>query len=98
MLFITKFIAIIIGSLFLVIGINFFLVPFKVIDGGVIGIALIAKYMWGLKTGLTIILCSIPIYIVAWVRYRNFFFSSLHGMLVFFFYRFPLSLSLLLCL
>jgi uncharacterized membrane-anchored protein YitT (DUF2179 family) len=82
MLFITKFTAIIIGSLFLSIGINFFLVPFKVIDGGVIGIALIAKYMWGLKTGLTIIFCSIPIYIIAMFRYRNFFFSSLHGMLV----------------
>jgi uncharacterized membrane-anchored protein YitT (DUF2179 family) len=82
MLFITKFTAIIIGSLFLSIGINFFLVPFKVTDGGVIGIALIAKYMWGLKTGLTIIFCSIPIYIIAWFRYRNFFFSSLHGMLV----------------
>jgi uncharacterized membrane-anchored protein YitT (DUF2179 family) len=74
MLFITKFTAIIIGSLFLAVGINFFLVPFKVIDGGVIGLALIAKYMWGLKTGLTIIFCSIPIYIVAW--FRSVIFSS----------------------
>ncbi|GAB7388531.1 hypothetical protein BSNK01_23690 [Bacillaceae bacterium] len=74
--------AIIAGSLILSVGINFFLVPFKILDGGIIGIALIVNYLWGVKTGLTIILCSIPIYVLAWFRYRRFFYNSLHGMFI----------------
>jgi uncharacterized membrane-anchored protein YitT (DUF2179 family) len=82
MLFLSRFVVTFIGSLILAIGINFFLVPFKVLDGGIIGIALIIKYIWGAEAGLTIILCSIPIYVFAWFRNRNFFYNSLHGMLV----------------
>lgn len=82
MLFLFRFLVIVIGSLILAIGINFFLVPFKVLDGGIIGIALITKYIFGTEVGLTIILCSIPIYIFAWFRHRSFFYNSVHGMLV----------------
>jgi uncharacterized membrane-anchored protein YitT (DUF2179 family) len=71
----------IIGSMFLAIGINIFLVPHHLLDGGIIGISLIVKYIWHVKVGLTIVLLSIPLYIMAWFYYRPFFYNSLHGLL-----------------
>ncbi|MFT9485965.1 MAG: YitT family protein [Tepidibacillus sp.] len=78
----SKAIAILLGSLILAVGINFFLVPFHLLDGGMIGIALIVNYLSGLKVGLTIILLSIPIYLLTWFKYRSFFYHSIHGMLI----------------
>ncbi|RWZ57986.1 hypothetical protein EQV77_09355 [Halobacillus fulvus] len=80
--FFKKGLMIIIGSLFLSLGINFFLMPDHVLDGGIIGIGLIANYIWGMKVGLTIILFSIPIFTIAWFRYRSYFYNSLHGLLI----------------
>lgn len=80
--FVKKGLAIFIGSLILSIGINYFLVPFKVLDGGVIGLGLIAKYLFGVPAGLVIICISIPIFTIAWLRYRSYFYNSLHGLLV----------------
>jgi uncharacterized membrane-anchored protein YitT (DUF2179 family) len=81
MTFKQKALAILIGSLFLSIGINFFLVPFELLDGGIIGIGLIINYLIGLKAGLAIIFLSIPVFILAWIYNRAYFFNSLHGML-----------------
>jgi uncharacterized membrane-anchored protein YitT (DUF2179 family) len=41
-----KAIAIVVGSILLGIGINVFLVPYELLDGGIIGIGLIIKYIW----------------------------------------------------
>jgi uncharacterized membrane-anchored protein YitT (DUF2179 family) len=76
-----KIMTTIIGSIFLAIGINVFLVPHHLLDGGIIGIGLIVKYIWHVKVGLAIILLSIPLYIIAWFYYRPFFYNSLHGLL-----------------
>jgi uncharacterized membrane-anchored protein YitT (DUF2179 family) len=76
-----KAIAIIVGSILLGIGINVFLVPYELLDGGIIGISLIIKYIWNVKVGFTIILLSIPLYVIAWFYYRPYFYNSLHGML-----------------
>ncbi|HYK73836.1 MAG TPA: YitT family protein [Pseudoneobacillus sp.] len=81
MTFKQKAIAIIFGSIFLSIGINFFLVPFELLDGGIIGIGLIINYLIGVKAGLAIIFLSIPVFILAWLYNRAYFFNSLHGML-----------------
>ncbi len=82
MLYVSKFAAIVAGSLFIAIGINGFLVPFKVLDGGVIGISLIINYLFNVKIGLVIMLCSIPIFFLAWRRNRSIFYNSVYGMLV----------------
>ncbi|MFD1019178.1 YitT family protein [Thalassobacillus hwangdonensis] len=81
-IFIKKGMVILIGSSLLAIGINLFLMPDHVLDGGIIGIGLIAHYLWGFETGLTIILFSTPIFILAWFRYRSYFYNSLHGLLI----------------
>ncbi|MBD7965428.1 YitT family protein [Fictibacillus norfolkensis] len=75
-------IAIFLGSVLLGIGINGFIVPFHLLDGGMIGISLLVKYVWGYKIGLTIIILSIPIYLIAWKLERLYFINSIHGLLV----------------
>ncbi|MFC0273522.1 YitT family protein [Metabacillus herbersteinensis] len=82
MFFIRKGLVIVIGSLLLAMGINFFLVPYRVLDGGIIGIGLIVKYLWGVNAGFAIIILSVPIFILAWFKYKDYFYNSLHGMLV----------------
>lgn len=75
-------VAIFFGSMLLGIGINGFIVPFHLLDGGMIGISLLVKYVWGYKVGLTLILLSIPIYLLAWKLERRYFINSVHGLLV----------------
>jgi uncharacterized membrane-anchored protein YitT (DUF2179 family) len=82
MKFFRKGLIIIIGSILISLGINYFLVPYKVLDGGIIGIGLIVNYLWGLKAGLMIIIFSIPIFFIAWFGYRDYFYNSLHGMVI----------------
>jgi uncharacterized membrane-anchored protein YitT (DUF2179 family) len=76
-----KMMAIVGGSLLLGIGINVFLVPHHLLDGGMIGLGLIAKYVWHVQAGLTMIILSVPLYLAAWFCYRPFFYNSLHGLL-----------------
>ncbi|MCP3030495.1 YitT family protein [Halobacillus sp. A1] len=80
--FVKKASAILIGSVFLSLGINLFLIPHQVLDGGVIGLGLIANYVWDLQVGFTIICVSIPIFTIAWFHFRSYFYNSLHGLLV----------------
>jgi uncharacterized membrane-anchored protein YitT (DUF2179 family) len=81
LLSIHKVIVVLLGSLLIAFGIDFFLMPIKVLDGGFIGIALIANYLFGTKVGLTLILCSFPVFIYTWIKDRSMFFHSLYGML-----------------
>lgn len=70
------------GSILIGIGINYFLIPNHLINGGMIGLGLIIKYAFNLKPGLTIIALSLPLYIYAFFRYKNYFFNGLHGLLI----------------
>ncbi|WP_099159967.1 YitT family protein [Virgibacillus ndiopensis] len=78
---IQKILSIMIGSTCVAVGINYFLIPNHLLDGGIIGLGLIAKYSLGLKPGLTIIVLSLPLYMIAWFRYRTYFYNGLHGLL-----------------
>ncbi|MFJ7745544.1 YitT family protein [Peribacillus sp. NPDC097295] len=81
MMIMEKMAAIIAGSLLVGVGINFFLIPYHLLDGGMIGIGLIIHYFLGLPTGLGVILSSIPLYIYAWYYEKKLFLNSLHGLL-----------------
>ncbi|MET1013194.1 MAG: YitT family protein [Paenisporosarcina sp.] len=78
---IEKTISIIIGSLFMSVGINVFLIHNHLLDGGTFGVGLILHYLLGVKVGFVAIIISIPVFILAWFYKRLFFFNSLHGML-----------------
>jgi uncharacterized membrane-anchored protein YitT (DUF2179 family) len=62
------------------LGINGFLVPHHLLDGGIIGLGLILHYFYGWPTGLSMILLSIPLYVLAWFYERKYFYYSLHGL------------------
>ncbi|WP_203247226.1 YitT family protein [Sporosarcina beigongshangi] len=82
MYFFKRALVIVIGSTFIAIGLNGFLIPFGLLEGGALGISLIFHYLIGIKVGFTFLLVSIPIFIVAWIFYRPFFFNGIHGMLL----------------
>ncbi|AMM95337.1 YitT family protein [Peribacillus simplex] len=77
-----KAVAVSVGSFMMGIGINGFLVPHHLIDGGVIGIALILHYFYGFQTGISMLILSFPLFLYAWHYERPFFYSSIHGLLL----------------
>ncbi|RLQ95208.1 YitT family protein [Falsibacillus albus] len=79
---IRKFTLLTIGSILIAVGINAFFVPHQLLDGGMIGIGLIIHYIFHIQPGLSVIVLSIPLYIIAWFSFRPLFFNSLHGMLL----------------
>ena len=82
MFLIKRAFAIVLGSVLVAIGLNGFLIPLGLLEGGALGISLIFHYLVGVKVGFTFLLVSIPIFIVAWIFYRPFFFNGVHGMLL----------------
>ncbi|MFJ7972561.1 YitT family protein [Psychrobacillus sp. NPDC096389] len=82
MYFFNKTLIILIGSIFIALGINFFLVPFHLLDGGGIGLGLIIHYLVEVKVGIAILCISVPIFLLAWFYYRPFFYNGIHGLLV----------------
>ncbi|WP_419886426.1 YitT family protein [Paenibacillus sp. B-A-8] len=77
-----RYLIILLGSLLIAAGTNFFLVPYKILDGGIIGIALIINYLSDAKIGVAIILCSFPIFLLAWLKERDIFYNSVLGLLI----------------
>ncbi|MEH7438515.1 YitT family protein [Neobacillus drentensis] len=67
------------GSTMLGIGINGFILPFHLINGGIFGISLLVKYLLGFKAGLTFILLNIPVYMFAYKSNRMYFYNGLLG-------------------
>lgn len=82
MVIIKQLTAILIGSLLIGTGINGFLVPHHLLDGGIVGIALILHYQYEFQTGLCMILLSIPLCLYAWSQERSHGYTSLEGLLV----------------
>ncbi|MDE3838000.1 hypothetical protein C0966_01085 [Bacillus methanolicus] len=64
------------------IGINGFLTPYHLLDGGIIGIALILHYYFDYPTGLCMLVLSAPLYLYAWKNERYYFYNSLYGLLL----------------
>ncbi|CAM3783017.1 YitT family protein [Mesobacillus thioparans] len=77
-----KILAVIVGSLLLGVGVNGFLVPHHLLDGGMIGVGLIIHYFYGFPTGLTMIIMSVPLYFLAYILERKYFFHSLTGLMM----------------
>lgn len=73
--------ALVLGSILLGIGINGFLVPHHLLDGGIIGLALILHYYFDFQAGLWSALLSVPLILYAWVKDRAQFHGSVYGMI-----------------
>jgi len=64
------------------IGVNGFLVPHHLIDGGVLGIALILHYLFEFQTGITMIALSLPICLFAGISEKGYLLNNIQGLLV----------------
>jgi uncharacterized membrane-anchored protein YitT (DUF2179 family) len=67
------------GSTLIGIGINGFILPLHIINGGFLGISLLLKYLLGLKIGITFILLNIPVYMFAFKSDPVYFFNGVIG-------------------
>lgn len=81
-LIIQKLIAIIMGSFLVGSGINGFLVPYHLLDGGMIGLALILHYFFEVSTGMCMFILSIPLCVFAWTEDRAYSYTSFLGLLI----------------
>jgi len=54
---------IVFGSLLMAIGYVYFLIPFRIVSGGVFGISIVLHHLWGLPTGATALVLNIPLLI-----------------------------------
>ncbi|WP_040208763.1 YitT family protein [Neobacillus jeddahensis] len=70
------------GSTMISIGINGFILPFHLINGGFFGISLLFNYLWGFQSGLTFILLNIPVYLFALKIEPEYFYNGLFGVIV----------------
>jgi len=70
------------GSILIGIGINGFIIPFHLINGGFLGISLILSYLWGFKVGLAFILLNIPVYLFAFKSDLWYFINGLIGAII----------------
>lgn len=75
---IIRYIFLFIGSLLTATGLEIFLIPNNIIDGGIVGISIISSYLLKLPLGLFIIVFNIPFLFLGYKQIgRTFLFSSL---------------------
>ncbi len=78
-----RFLALIIGAFLVAVGLEIFLVPNDVIDGGIIGVSLILKELTPIPYGIYLILLNIPFLIVGYKQIgKTFAISTLVGVAV----------------
>ncbi|WP_066369933.1 YitT family protein [Neobacillus fumarioli] len=70
------------GSTMIGVGINGFILPFHLINGGFFGISLLLNYLWGVKAGLTFIALNIPVYLFAFKTAPLYFYNGLMGAII----------------
>ncbi|MDQ0197867.1 YitT family protein [Neobacillus ginsengisoli] len=70
------------GSTMIGIGINGFIIPFHLINGGFLGISLILNYLWGFKAGLMFIFLNVPVYLFAFKSDPRYFINGLSGAII----------------
>jgi len=60
-----KIISIIVGGIIFALGYAVFLIPHRIVPGGVSGIAMILRFLYGTPVGIMAILFNIPLFIIA---------------------------------
>lgn len=55
-----------IGAMLAAVGLELFLVPNKIIDGGIVGISIILSHLTGMKLGLLIFLLNLPFFYIGY--------------------------------
>ncbi|AHM57128.1 hypothetical protein EAL2_c18360 [Peptoclostridium acidaminophilum DSM 3953] len=80
----VRILGMILGNIFCALAINGFLVPHKLLSGGVGGIAILLNATTGIQIGLTVFIMNLPIFLVAYRKLdREFTIYSFINMILF---------------
>lgn len=66
--YVKKYIQLCVGTVIAAVGLELFLIPNEVIDGGVVGLSIMAQYITSLPLGVFLILFNIPF---LWLAYKQ---------------------------
>jgi len=61
-----RIIMVIIGAIIMALGLEQFLVPNKILDGGIVGISIIASHLFGIPLGVFIFMLNIPFFFIGY--------------------------------
>jgi uncharacterized membrane-anchored protein YitT (DUF2179 family) len=78
----NRLVTIVMASILIGVGINAFVLPSHLINGGIWGISMLVNYLWGFKLSLVFTCLNLPIYFLAMKNNLSLFFNGLLGMLV----------------
>lgn len=79
----TRAFIILVGALLVSVGLEIFLVPNNIIDGGVTGLSIMLSHLTGLKLGLFLFLLNLPFLIIGYKQIgKTFAVSTLFGVAV----------------
>ena len=62
------------------IGINMFLIPSHLINGGVFGVSLLIKYIFNIQVGHMLIILNLPIYLFSLFYDKSYFINAIIGL------------------
>src|SRR3954464_15517135 len=80
---IFRTIAITIGAILMATGLEIFLVPNNVIDGGITGISIMLAHITGWKLGLFLFILNLPFVYLGYKQMgKTFAFSTIYGIIV----------------
>lgn len=80
---ITRALAIIIGAFMVAVGLEIFLVPNNIIDGGVTGLSIMMSHLTGIKLGIFLFLFNLPFLLIGYKQIgKTFAISTLFGVAV----------------
>ncbi|MDN3018692.1 YitT family protein [Paenibacillus sp. BSR1-1] len=72
-----------IGAILMAVGLEIFLVPNNVIDGGITGISIMLSYLTGWKIGIFLFILNIPFFFIGYKQIgKTFALSTLYGIIV----------------
>ncbi|WP_071459636.1 YitT family protein [Bacillus massilinigeriensis] len=79
----TRIFFIVLGAVLMGVGLEEFLVPNKILDGGIVGISIILSHLTGFRLGIFIFLLNIPFFFIGYKQIgKTFSLSTLLGILV----------------
>ncbi|WP_396953591.1 YitT family protein [Neobacillus niacini] len=80
---IQRIMLITLGAALMAVGLEIFLVPNHVIDGGIVGISIMLSYLTGWKLGLFIFILNIPFFFIGYKQIgKTFALSTLYGIII----------------
>ena len=76
-----KLFVLLLSTVFIGIGINMFLIPSQLINGGVFGVSLLIKYLWNFQVGHMLIALNLPIYLFSLFYDKSYFIKAIIGLI-----------------